>query len=40
MTDVHIRLEDKKNDIIPMTATTNEACIWWLNKNCYLMGKE
>ena len=40
MTDAYIRLEAKKNDIISMAATTNEACIWWLNENFYLMGKE
>ena len=28
MTDAYIRLEAKKNDIISMAATTNEACIW------------
>ena len=40
MTCVYIKPEIKRKDTTAMTAATNEACIGWLDENCYLMGKE
>ena len=34
---VYIKPEVKKNDTTAMTAAINEACIWRLHENCYLV---
>ena len=37
---VYIRPEVKKIYTTAMTTATNEACIGWIDENCYFMGKE